>query len=197
MGIPKSGDHSVGVGRQWCGATGKVDNCQVTVNCTLARPGERHNSAQVTWPLGMHLYLPKKWTGTDESVYDDAAEQEYYAQLREDAAIPEDVEHQPRYEIAAEMFEQIVATCPDHACLVGDTNYGKHRSFRSSLRDLDEPYVLGVEPTRFVVIPEETEITDLDKAGPGRKHAAFRGDVETETPTASATAGTEPASAGT
>jgi SRSO17 transposase len=67
--------------------------------------------------------------------------------------------------------------------VVGDTNYGKHLSFRSSLRDLDEPYVLGVEPTRFVVIPEETEIIDPDKAGPGRKHAAFRGDVETETPT--------------
>lgn len=183
MGIPKSGDHSVGVGRQWCGATGKVDNCQVTVNCTLARPGERQNSDQVTWPLGMRLYLPKKWTNTDESVYEEAAEQDYYAQLRQDASIPEDVEYQPKYEIAADMIEQIVATCPDHACVVGDTNYGKHLSFRSSLRDLDEPYVLGVEPTRFVVIPEETEIIDPDKAGPGRKHAAFRGDVETETPT--------------
>ncbi len=33
MAIPKSGEKSVGVARQWCGATGKVDNCQVTVNC--------------------------------------------------------------------------------------------------------------------------------------------------------------------
>ncbi len=59
MGIPKSGEDSVGVARQWCGATGKVDNCQVTVNCTLARPGERQNADQLTWPLGMRLYLPK------------------------------------------------------------------------------------------------------------------------------------------
>jgi len=183
MGIPKSGDHSVGVGHQWCGATGKVDNCQVTVNCTLASPGERHNSDQVTWPLGMQLYLPKQWAIDDEAVYDDTAQQERYAQLKEAAAIPDAVEYQPKYEIAAEMIEQIVATCPDHACVVGDTNYGKHRSFRSALRDLNEPYVLSVEPTRFVVIPEETEIIDPEKAGPGRKHAAFRGDVETETPT--------------
>jgi hypothetical protein len=33
MAIPKSGEKSVGVARQWCGATGKVDDCQVTVNC--------------------------------------------------------------------------------------------------------------------------------------------------------------------
>jgi hypothetical protein len=51
MPIPKYGEDIVGVVRQWCGVTGKVDTCQVTVNCTLARPGERHNSDQLTWPL--------------------------------------------------------------------------------------------------------------------------------------------------
>jgi hypothetical protein len=32
----------------------------VTVNATLARPGEHHNADQVTWPMGMLLYLDKK-----------------------------------------------------------------------------------------------------------------------------------------
>lgn len=79
MGIPKKGNHSVGVYQQWCGATGKLDNCQVTVNCTLARPGDDLNADTVSWPLSMRLYLPKKWICEDDSVYDDQAEREDYA----------------------------------------------------------------------------------------------------------------------
>jgi SRSO17 transposase len=82
MGIPKSGENSVGVVRQWCGATGKIDTCQVTVNCTLARPGERQNADQLTWPLGMRLYLPKKWSGADDADYESQQERERFVQRR-------------------------------------------------------------------------------------------------------------------
>jgi len=34
-GLPKKGDKSVGVKRQWCGQLGKVDNCQVGVFSAL------------------------------------------------------------------------------------------------------------------------------------------------------------------
>jgi SRSO17 transposase len=53
-GFKKSGKHSVGVARQWCGRLGKVDNCQVGVFAALGR-GRR-----VTL-VDERLYLPESW----------------------------------------------------------------------------------------------------------------------------------------
>jgi SRSO17 transposase len=53
--FPKSGTHSVGVARQYCGALGKVANCQVAVTAALWT-GHR------AWPLGALRYLPTEWT---------------------------------------------------------------------------------------------------------------------------------------
>ena len=58
-GLPKKGDKSVGVKRQWCGQLGKVDNCQVGVFSAL---GCRED---VT-PVGFKLYLPKEWTDDEK-----------------------------------------------------------------------------------------------------------------------------------
>jgi SRSO17 transposase len=132
MGIPKSGDKSVGVARQWCGATGKLDNCQVTVNCTLARPGERQNADQLTWPLGMRLFLSEKWTGDDDADYNSRQERDRYAQRRKDAGVPADVEHQSKPDIALNLIEQAVTAGVDHGCVVADRHFGEARSFRGN-----------------------------------------------------------------
>lgn len=54
-GIPKKGDKSVGVGRQWCGEVGKVENCQVGVFAALA-------CRDVVTLIDTRLYLPQSWT---------------------------------------------------------------------------------------------------------------------------------------
>lgn len=158
MGIPKTGQNSVGVARQWCGVTGKLDNCQVTVNCTLARPGERQNADQRTWPLGMRLFLSEKWTDDDEADYENQQERERYAQRRKDTAVPANIEHQSKPEIALELVEQAVLTEINHGCVVADRYFGEARSFRRKLRAISEPYVLEVSPTEFRAVPEHIEL---------------------------------------
>ena len=51
-GIPKKGDKSVGVARQWCGQLGKIENCQTGVFTVL---GFKEHAV----PVGFRLFLPK------------------------------------------------------------------------------------------------------------------------------------------
>lgn len=53
-GVAKSGRHTAGVGRQWNGNQGKVDNCVVGVHLSYASPGFQ-------CLLDSELYLPEDW----------------------------------------------------------------------------------------------------------------------------------------
>lgn len=53
-GIPKQGTESVGVARQYCGALGKVDNCQVGVFLAYSTSTE-------AILIDRRLYLPAEW----------------------------------------------------------------------------------------------------------------------------------------
>lgn len=165
MGIPKQGPDSVGVGRQWCGATGKMDNCQVTINLTLASPGQHRNADQVSWPLGMRLYTPKKWVEDDSSIYDSPQEQQQYAERRENAGIPDDIEYQSKHEIGGDLVEEAADSGLDFGCVLGDSNFGKSPELRHRLRDQAVPYALELVPSRFPVVDEETPLQEESESG--------------------------------
>src|SRR5215471_2298247 len=77
--MPKKGRHSVGVARQYCGALGKPDNCQVAVSVSLA-------NATVSVPAAYQLYLPESWT-------DDRARCQR-------AKVPDEITFQPKWQLA-------------------------------------------------------------------------------------------------
>ncbi len=147
VGIIKQGRHSVGVYRQYSGALGKVGNCQVAVDMTYAVPGGRRNADQVTWPLGMELYLPRPWV--EEPEYED---------LRGEVGLPRNVGFRTKPEIALSMIDAARAHRIEHAVVVADAGYGDNMEFRTALRRRREAYVLGVDPSRVRVVGADVPV---------------------------------------
>lgn len=132
VGWPKKGEHSVGVARQYCGAVGKVANCQVAVSLTLAR-------AEVPVPLALRLYLPEAWASDPKR--------------RAQAGVPETVGFEPKWRIALCEIRKARAAGVRFGDVLGDTEYGKVPEFRAGLDDLGVEWALGVEPTQKVYGP--------------------------------------------
>src|SRR2546421_10123185 len=84
--FPKRGDKSAGVGLQYCGTTGQVENCQVGVFLAYA-------TAKGHTLIDRELYLPMDWIEDRER--------------RQAASIPESVRFQTKPELAVQMLERI------------------------------------------------------------------------------------------
>src|SRR5918995_4396678 len=87
--LVKQGRHSVGVKRQYCGQLGKRANCQALVSLTLAR-------AEVPVCVGLRLFLPEDWCGD--------------ADRRAAAGVPEAVGYRPKWKIALDEIDRVLAS---------------------------------------------------------------------------------------
>ena len=124
--FPKAGPHSVGVARQYCGAVGKVANCQVAVTAALW-------TGQRAWPMGAALYLPAEWTS-------DPAR-------RVKARIPTTTRFQEKWRLALTLLRQTRAAGITLTAVVADAEYGDNCTVRQTLHRLRLPYALGISPT--------------------------------------------------
>lgn len=141
-GFPKCGDKSVGVARQYCGATGKIDNCQMGVFLAYA-------SAAGHTLLDERLYLPEDWVGN--------------AKRREEAGVPPDVVFRTKPELALELIRN-VGPKVRHAWVTFDEGYGKDPGFLSGLEELEERYI-GEVPKSFRGWLQRPRV---EQPGPGR-----------------------------
>jgi SRSO17 transposase len=141
--FPKSGPHSVGVARQYCGALGKVANCQVAVTAALWAGGR-------TWPMGALLYLPDAWTR-------DPAR-------RASARIPATVAFQEKWRLALTLLRRTRAAGITLTAVVADAEYGDNSTLRRTLHRLRLPYALGISPTLTVF--RGTPTLRVDRAQP-------------------------------
>ena len=138
-GFHKSGAHSVGVQRQWCGRLGKIDNCQVAVYLGYV---SRLEQALVN----ERLYLPEEWAKDRIR--------------RKKCGVPTKIRFRTRHELALEMLDEQGNLLP-HSWIAGDDEMGRSTAFRRELAARNERYLLAV--------PSNTTIRDLCSAVPEGK----------------------------
>ena len=127
--FPKAGRHSVGVAHQYCGALGKLANCQVAVSLHYAAGTlEAPSSAALGW----RLFLPREWI-------DDPAR-------RQKAGVPESVTYRSKHALALELVDEALARGLPPAPVLADSDYGDDYSWRAALRQRGVGYCVAVEP---------------------------------------------------
>jgi SRSO17 transposase len=126
-GCAKKGAQTPGVRRQYCGATGKIDNCIVTVHLGYAA-GDFHCL------MDSDLYLPQEWAEDRERC--------------RAAGIPDAVGYRPKWQIALDLLDRAAGHGVRFAWLTFDEGYGGKPEFLRELHHRGHRYVAEV-PTTF------------------------------------------------
>ena len=130
-GFPKRGCHSAGVQVQYCGATGRVENCQVGVFLSYV-------TASAHALIDRELYLPQEWC--------------HDLPRRLAAHIPQTLTFQTKPELARRMVERAQAAHLPIRWVVADTVYGHCPDLRLWLEEQGYPYALAVPSTDVVCV---------------------------------------------
>ncbi len=149
----KKGRKTAGVQRQWCGSTGKKDNCVLTVHLGYAA-GDFHAL------LDGDLYLPEGTWHEDR------------ARCRE-AGIPDDVVYRPKWRIALDLLDRALGNGVQFKYLVADEAYGMVPAFRHGVEERAMAYVVEVPKSQWgwtrrpkVAVPESTAPTGRPRSRP-------------------------------
>ena len=149
-GFPKFGRYSVGVAPQYCGALGKVANCQVGVSIHAA-------TDQASCPLDWRLFLPEEWDAD--------------AERRRKAHVPTDQRHRPKWQLALDMLDELAAWDLAPPVILADAAYGEVTEFRLGLEQRELAYVVQV-PGTISAYPQDVAPETVPYAGRGRPPVA-------------------------
>ena len=128
-GHSKSGDKTPGVQRQWCGETGKIDNCVVGQHLLYSDNDPANPFGCV---LCSDLFLPESWAGDKDR--------------REQAGIPAELMFRKKWEIALDQVVRAVGNGVRFCYLVFDEEYGSVPCFWFGLVAMGQRGVGEVRP---------------------------------------------------
>jgi len=128
-GFAKKGTASVGVGRQYSGTLGRVDNCQVLVSA-------HYLDRVFDWPVTARLYLPEAWAQD--------------ATRRGKAGVPADVVFRTKGQIGLELVDWARKAQVPFRWVVVDAGYGDQPALLDGLVERQTPHLVAVSrTTRF------------------------------------------------
>ena len=132
--LPKKGELSVGVARQYCGQLGKRANCQSLVSLTLAQ-------GEVPVAVGLRLFLPDDWI----SDMDRCAR----------AGVPDaTLAPASKGEIALAELDRVVAVGVRFGTVLADAGYGMSAAFRHGLDARGLLWAVGIPKNQKVYGPD-------------------------------------------
>jgi SRSO17 transposase len=145
-GFPKFGRWSVGVAPQYCGALGKVANCQVGVSVHAATDA-------ASCPLDWRLFLPEDW--------------DHDAERRRKAHVPDTQRHRPKWQLALDMLDELAGWQLSAPVVLADAAYGEVNGFRLGLEQRELADVVQV-PATISAYPQQVVPKTLPYAGRGQ-----------------------------
>ena len=162
----KKGDKTACVQRQHCGASGKIDNCVVSVHLGYVAPGGSGAHAGVGARafhtlLDGELFLPRK-------TWDDDPDR------RREAEVPDEVTYRPKWRIALDQYRRAQANGVRFRWLTFDEGYGGKPPFLRELDASGQDYVAEVPRdvhvwTQLPKVLYRRHARDMNK--PGRPRA--------------------------
>src|SRR3954462_13785246 len=155
-GLPKKGELSVGVARQYCGELGKRDNCQVAVTLSVA-------TEHASLPVAYRLHLPEAWAGGPAR--------------RAMAGVPEEVAFRTKPEIALDQIRRALADGVPAGVVVTDAGYGDDTGFRDGVTARGLPYVAGIQGSTGLWPPGAGPLPASPWSGRGRAAKRVRRDA--------------------
>ena len=142
-----------GVARQWCGETGKVDNCVVGQHLLYS---DNHPSNPFHCALAGDLFVPEEWAKDR-------------ARCRK-AHIPEEVTHGPKWRMALDQIQRAIRNGVRFWFLTFDEDYGKVPQFWFELEAMGQQ-AIGEVPANFHVFAKRPAYRSTQQA-----HASKRVD---------------------
>jgi len=128
-GVPKKGEATEGVKRQYIGQLGKVANGQVFVTSHYA-------DERCHWPVDLLPYVPDNWLEGGKA----------------------DPAFRTKLQLALELADRAVAWGLRFRAIVADAWYGRNTSFVKGLEERSLPYVVELEATQRIFARLEGDI---------------------------------------